>query len=58
MLGAQTSGLTLAIRLSEDPSISVLVLEAGQANLDDPDIRSYSRIFISIYFAQHLKKCQ
>ncbi|KAF9265669.1 alcohol oxidase [Marasmius fiardii PR-910] len=33
-----TSGLPLAVRLSEDPSVSVLVIEAGQANLDDPDI--------------------
>ncbi|KAJ6570079.1 alcohol oxidase [Mycena vulgaris] len=33
-----TSGLTLAARLSEDSSITVLVIEAGAANLDDPDI--------------------
>ena len=35
----QTSGLTLAARLSDDPKISVLVLEAGPANLDDPALR-------------------
>ncbi|PSR73741.1 hypothetical protein PHLCEN_2v10431 [Hermanssonia centrifuga] len=33
-----TTGLTLAGRLSEDPKTSVLVLEAGEANLDDPNI--------------------
>jgi choline dehydrogenase-like flavoprotein len=32
----QTSGLVLASRLTEDPSISVLVIEAGEANLNDP----------------------
>lgn len=35
----KTAGLTVAARLTEDPTLSVLVLEAGQANLDDPEIR-------------------
>ncbi|KAJ6565084.1 alcohol oxidase [Mycena sp. CBHHK59/15] len=33
-----TCGLTLAARLTENPEVSVLVLEAGPANLDDPNI--------------------
>ncbi|KAJ6457413.1 alcohol oxidase [Mycena vitilis] len=36
----ETAGLTLATRLSENSFASVLVLEAGPANLDDPDILS------------------
>lgn len=32
----QTAGLTVAARLTEDPNISVAVLEAGAANIDDP----------------------
>lgn len=38
-LNAQTAGLTAASRLVEYfPDRSVLVLEAGEANLDDPKI--------------------
>ena len=33
-----TAGLTAAAHLTEDPSISGVVLEAGQHNLDDPKI--------------------
>ncbi|KAJ7493931.1 alcohol oxidase [Mycena latifolia] len=38
VIGGGTSGLTLAASLTENPEISVLVLEAGPANLDDPNI--------------------
>ncbi|CCM00565.1 uncharacterized protein FIBRA_02599 [Fibroporia radiculosa] len=36
--GGGTAGLTLAARLSEDPNISVLVLEAGAANIGYPSV--------------------
>ncbi|KAH9481035.1 Dehydrogenase [Psilocybe cubensis] len=38
VIGGGTAGLTAAVRLSENPSESVLVLEAGSANLGDPKI--------------------
>ncbi|THH28509.1 hypothetical protein EUX98_g5668 [Antrodiella citrinella] len=38
VVGGGTAGLTVAGRLAEDPNVSVAVLEAGGANLDDPNI--------------------
>ncbi|KAH9943228.1 alcohol oxidase [Epithele typhae] len=36
--GGGTAGLTIAARLTEDPNVSVLVLEAGQTNIGDDGI--------------------
>lgn len=38
IVGGGTAGLTVAARLSENPDITVGVLEAGPARLDDPSI--------------------
>ncbi|TDL21811.1 GMC oxidoreductase [Rickenella mellea] len=38
IVGGGTAGLTLAARLTEDPTNKVLVLEAGPENLNDPAI--------------------
>ncbi|KIP10401.1 hypothetical protein PHLGIDRAFT_240805 [Phlebiopsis gigantea 11061_1 CR5-6] len=38
VVGGGTAGLTLAARLTEDPHVNVVVLEAGEANIDDPQL--------------------
>ncbi|KAI0072987.1 alcohol oxidase [Panus rudis PR-1116 ss-1] len=38
VVGGGTAGLTVAAGLSKDPNTSVLVLEAGEANLNDPNL--------------------
>lgn len=48
---SKTAGLTLAARLSENSKTLVLVLEAGDANLDDPNICEY---YISLILAVSL----
>jgi choline dehydrogenase-like flavoprotein len=38
IIGGGTSGLVVAARLSEDPTIQVLVLEAGENHLENPQV--------------------
>ena len=38
VIGGGTSGLVVATRLSEDPKVQVLVLEAGDNHLNNPQI--------------------
>lgn len=38
VVGGGTAGLVVAARLTEDPNISVAVLEAGENRMDDPKV--------------------
>jgi choline dehydrogenase len=38
VIGGGTAGLVVAARLSEDPNVTVGVIEAGEAKLADPNI--------------------
>jgi choline dehydrogenase-like flavoprotein len=38
IIGGGTAGLVVASRLSENPNLSVVVLEAGQNHLQDPRV--------------------
>jgi len=48
IVGGGTAGLTLAARLTEDPMITVGVIEAGQNRLADPNILVPGRTIFEI----------
>lgn len=52
--------MTAAARLTEDPSVSVAVLEAGQANLNDPKITvpgQFTQTFTNPQVSMHCLDC-
>jgi choline dehydrogenase-like flavoprotein len=42
VVGGGTAGLAVAARLTEDPNISVAVLEAGEDRMNDPSVSTPS----------------
>jgi len=48
VVGGGTSGLVVANRLSEDPNVSVLVIEAGDSVLDNPNVTDINAAGLAI----------
>jgi 2-polyprenyl-6-methoxyphenol hydroxylase-like FAD-dependent oxidoreductase len=46
IVGGGTAGLTLAGRLSEDPSINVGVIEAGFEQFDNPEVNVNADVLV------------